>query len=499
MVARGAGRRRWADEEGGEEHHVHDIHDDDMGMDEATSAQHTGSGGEGGLGGARPGEADGSSHAVPYVDEEEDEDQPRQDDPSELKRRLENEQAMVRALIREGVEPSHPAMLAAVAARDAAEEAWRATRRPHPVARRMGWAQQALDRAMRSRDKVREELASFDEKTKQQRGLIEQRLEQAMERVAKRSEALEELQEEAALDAPGYKRGLDTAELCSRLAGGMRQSIAPQVAAISSMLADGSQAQEQFNLLVAQLEGLQGKLDMHAHEGDRGHEEFDIADESSEAEWSESHDLPRTEAHGRRADGASQGGQAGLPTWTPKGHGRWNRDREEHQARRTGKGTGHVGTPLDATAPAAMDTGGQCDQIGATTAGAARPKPGAGSHSRGRGGRDDETMPPPNKLHKGQATSATSGTRGPAGDDDRAQELMQAQQGAAAAGDFGSPAAIQAAAQLHSRNVDKIARAAIEQGVQPLTDAGDELIVLGPQELAQWASDHLDSAQGQWW
>ncbi len=495
VVARNAGRRRWADEEGGGDH---DIRDDDMGVDKTTSVQHAGPGVDGSFGEMGPSAADGSSRLVPNEDEDEDEYQHRQDDPSELRNKLENEQSMVRALIREGVESSHPAMLAAVAARDAAEEAWRAARRPHPVARRMGWAQQALDRAVRSRDKVRDELANFDERTKQQRSLIEERLGQAMERVSKRREALEELQEEAALDAPGYKRGLGTAEVCSQLAGGMRQSIAPQVAAIASMLADGSQEQEQFNLLVAQLEGLQGKLDLHAHEGNRGHEEFDIADEPSEAEWSESHDLPQADAHGGGTDGTSQGGRAGLPTWTSKGHGRWNKD-GEHHATRTGKGTGHVDAPPTAAAPAAMDTDESCDQVDATTAGAARSKPGAGSCSRGRGGRGDESAPPPNKLHKGQATSTSSGARGSAGDDDRAQELMQAQQGAAAAGDFGSPAAIHAAAQIHSRNVDKITKAAIEQGVQPITDDGDELIVLGPQELAQWASDHLDSAKGQWW
>jgi hypothetical protein len=105
----------------------------------------------------------------------------------------------------------------------------------------------------------------------------------------------------------------------------------------------------------------------------------------------------------------------------------------------------------------------------------------------------------PNKLHKGQASPTPADARGTTDDNSRARELMQAQQGAAAAGEFGSQAAIQAAAHLHSQNVDRVAKAAISQGVQPVTSAGDELIMLGPQELAQWASDNLDSAKGQWW
>jgi hypothetical protein len=47
--------------------------------------------------------------------------------------------------------------------------------------------------------------------------------------------------------------------------------------------------------------------------------------------------------------------------------------------------------------------------------------------------------------------------------------------------------------------VDRVTRAAIEQGVQPITDAGEELIVLGPQELEQWANAKLDRAKSQWW
>ncbi len=495
-VVRNTSRRRRDREEGEGESHVLGTTMEQDGPPNTTYAGQDDGGGNVDMG--TYAEDDSSDIAANEDENGADQQQSGEDDPVVLRTKLENEQAMVRTLAREGVSAAHPAMVAAVAARDAAEEAWRAARRPHPVARRMGWAQQGLDRALRTRDKIREELAQFDAQTKEQRSHIEERLGQAMERVSKRREALEELQEEAALDALGYKRGQDTAEVCSQLAGGMRQSIAPRVAALASKLADGSEAQEQFNLLVAQLEGLQGRLDQHANDGGRGHEEYDIADEPSEAEWSESHDLPSCGAHGGQTGDANPGDRVGLPRWKSKGHGRWNKDGDSH-ARRTGKGTGHVDASPAAAAPAAMDTDASSDHAAATETGAARPKPGAGGSSRGRGGREDESAPPPNKLHKGQATSTPSDARATTDDNSRAMELMQAQQGAAAAGEFGSQAAIQAAAQLHSRNVDRISKAAISQGVQPLTATGEELIALGPQELAQWADANLDSAKGQWW
>ncbi len=462
-------------------------------------------------------EVDGTSDMdADDVDDEADADQQdlEEDDPAELRRRLDSEQAMVRMLVREGVNDEHPAMVAAVAARDAAEEAWRSTRRPHPVARRMGWAQQGLDRAMRARDRVREELAQFDEQTKEQRAQIAERLGQAMDRVSKRQRALDELQEEAATEVPASRRGRGIAEICSKLAGGMRTLVAPHVAALASKLPEGSEAQEQFNLLVAKLEGLQGELDQHAAVSNQAHEEYCIADGQSEAEWSESHDLPGAGTRDGNNGNAEQGARVDLPRWRSKGHGRWNKDGEE-TARRTGKGTGHTDKPPAAAAPSALAAdaaprttatstlrpmaawaGEGGDEV-AATARSAQPKPGTGGDARG--GRQDDGAPPPNKLHKGQATLDSGNAQAALSDTSRAMELMQAQQGAAAAGEFGSQAAIQAAAQLHSRNVDRVAKAAISQGIQPVTSAGEELIMLGPQELAQWASEKLDTAEGQWW
>jgi hypothetical protein len=71
---------------------------------------------------------------------------------------------------------------------------------------------------------------------------------------------------------------------------------------------------------------------------------------------------------------------------------------------------------------------------------------------------------------------------------------MQEHRAAAAAGAFGTEAAIQAAGQLHARNVSKIMAEAIRRGIQPITEDGEELIMLDPQGLARWVEAHLDPA-----
>ncbi len=433
-----------------------------------------------------------------------------EENAEDLRKKLEQEQATVRALAREGISDQHPAMLAALAARDAAEESWKAARKPHPVARRMGWAQRRLDRALRARDKVRDEMSDFEAQVKEQRDQIGERLDRARERVAKCQKALEDLQEEAATEIPNSRKPHGAAEICSKLAGGMRSAIAPHVAALASTLAEGSPAHEQFNLLVAQLEGLQGELDQHAEDSRHGHEAYWISDGHSEAEWSESHDLP---GQGACAD---QGGahplQADVPRWTPKGHGRW--DKDGGASGRTGKGTGQTGgtpAPVTPVGPAAETSSGS---LGASSQRApARAREGDGSRAPterterhdtaagrdGHGSRTEAEGAPPSKLHKGQEPSDTEDARAAASNTTRALELMQAQQGAAAAGGFGSQAAIQAAAHLHSQNVAKVTSAAIAQGVQPLTSSGEDLLMLGPQELEQWASANLDRNKGTWW
>ncbi len=428
-----------------------------------------------------------------------------EDDPTVLKQRLDKEQATVRALVREGLSEGHPAMVAAVAARDGAEAAWKSSKAPHPVARRMGWAQRRLDKALRSQDRVRDELAEFDAQAEEQRGRILERLSLAKDRVAKHRQALEELQDEAATAAPSTR---SAAEVCAKLAGGMRSSIAPEVEALAARIPEGSGAQLQLNLLVAQLQNLQGELEQLAKTGTSGPVAYDIADDDgvSEAEWSESHDLQGTGGGKATTGRRSQQGSTNTPRWQPKGHGRWNKN-GGGAAGDAGKGQGATVGSAEGGQPNAPTAGGSQvaptdarTQAGATGAAPSGEQPTAEKGGMAHGGSMEDGAPS-SKFRRGQAPSDSADAFASVQNTSRALEAMQNQSAIAAAGAHGTNAAIQAAAQVHTRNVAMVVSAALAQGVQPLTAAGEELIMLGPQELSVWAATHLkkEEVDGAWW
>ncbi len=161
-------------------------------------------------------------------------------DSTALRARWDSEVATVRLLEREGMHASHPALRAAVAARDAAEQAYKKGKAPHPVARRLGWAQARLDKARKSRDKTRAELAAFDEECLARRQRFLDKLEEDNARVSKHGEALEELQMEAGAEVFSPARGSDGGkEACEKAAGSLREA-APRAAAIAESLPEGS-------------------------------------------------------------------------------------------------------------------------------------------------------------------------------------------------------------------------------------------------------------------
>ncbi len=425
------------------------------------------------------------------------------DDPATLRRKLDEEEATVKILTREGMSADHPTMRAAVAARDAALQAWRGARRPHPVARRMGWAQRRLDKAMYQRDRLRDELHDFDQETKERRNKIIARVDLAMERVRKHREELESLQEEASAELHSTRR--PDGGLFAKLAGGMRNTVAPNVATLAALLPEGSEASNQVAQLMAHLEGMQHELERHAtEEGKEGDcEEYDIADggdddgwRDDDYAWSESHEIDAPPGDDRMQD-VGGGDADDAWRWQPKGHGRWNKAGPQ-AGREVGAGNG--GDPHTATAAAATGT--------ATAATAAAPScdpsvNGSGTKQGGVGSGKGAhvTTPPraaaappaatederPHKHRKGQAAEDSLDAKNAA----MATGLMQEQRAAAAAGAWGSEEAVQAAGQLHARHVSKVVAAAIAQNIQPLTDDGDDLIMLGPQELAEWAAKHL--------
>ncbi len=434
---------------------------------------------------------------------------PENGDPMVLKQRLEREEATIRTLQREGVDPGHPTMVAAAAARDEAAELWRSARKPHPIARRMGWVQRSLDKAIKSQDKARAELADFDEQVKTQRAKFIERLEKARARVHKHREALEDLQQEAAAQVASTRKEARGSAICARLAGGMREKVAPSVAALAATLGEGTEAHGQLNILMAQLEGMQSELEKHACADAGDHEEFDIGDgdDRSDAEWSEGQDLDDEDDDMHVAPATPRGPQE-QPRWRSKGHGRWNKD-GGGAAGRDGDGKGKAEpTTVSPTAHTAQQAAHSAPECNATDT-PPRAQAGAGSGTSApvatatQMGRAESARPvqedgdaTSSKHRRGQAPEDTADALAAARNTSRAIELMQHQQRASSAGSFGSEAAVQAAAELHKRNVAQVVSTAIAQGVQPLTADGEELIMLGPQALSEWAAQHLQ--QGAW-
>ncbi len=430
-----------------------------------------------------------------------DEEEPA--DPAALRRRWDKEAATVRLLAREGTCDAHPVMRAAVAARDAAERDYKQSRSPHPVARRMGWAQGRLDRALRLQTRTRLELQAFDEDVKARRQKLLDKLEVDFARVSKHRQALEELQVEASAElfSPGHRGGEGRAA-CDRAAGGLRNA-APRAAALAESLPEGSAARHEANLLLAHLANLQAELELAAEEGTRP-EAFDIAGDASEDAWSESHDLPAA-GMGQGAGADDPATPRRPPRWQVDGFGRWNKGKGKHGAPSAEGGKGNAAPSLGAAAHQPQGEAGAAPAAAAALQGAAATPPTAqapvvlrdGLGAEGTGDVAEDGGPQSAKHRRGQQQCDSAEAEAAMQNAKNAAELYQQQAAGMAAG-FNTPAGVQLAAQQHARRVAEVAAKAIDLGIQPLTADGQDLIMLGPDDLRSWAAEHLKE-HAAWW
>ncbi len=80
----------------------------------------------------------------------------------------------------------------------------------------------------------------------------------------------------------------------------------------------------------------------------------------------------------------------------------------------------------------------------------------------------------------------------------KALDLYQQQVAGVAAG-FGTPCGVQPAGQRHAQHVAQVVALATDQGVQAITDDGQDLIMLGPEDLREWVRSHVaDAAEAYW-
>ncbi len=397
-------------------------------------------------------------------------------DPAQLRRRWQEEIAVVKALGQQGLPEAHPALVAACSARDAAERAWREAKDPTPLSVRLSRVQAKLDRAIALQADTRAAMQKLEGEYKAQLAVLEEKMAEDRERVRLRRQQLEQVQAEAGAGVGGGDEAQHAGRAAARkVHNAMCNQMAPAIAALVEQVDSESQAWQVLNGLLCQLATSQHELQQafepqapsrpqqqrsQSQQQQQRPSTYDIGDNSvhehgadgDASDWSESHDL-RGQVNAAAdndgwgpwtyppADAAQDQDQTmgsdewwdeprwkARTRWSPGGYGQWTRSswadswEEEHQ---------------DA------DDGGQS----------------AAKHRR-----THEPAPAP--------------------------VTVAAESSAAGSAAAGGETEVAAAARLRQYNekVEAIITRAIGLGIQPLTDNGEELQVLSPAQLDEWVA-----------
>ncbi len=154
----------------------------------------------------------------------------------DLRRLWEDSKEACRVLERNPRTP--PSMVAAARReRDQAEANWRASRRPHPLHKRMRWAQRAYDAAVLKQQAHQQELDEFEEETARKRRVLLERAQVDKDRTARKLQALEEVLQQGGSRSPSH------AEHAAQVAAtGIAEDLGPALAAVAEKLPDSSPA-----------------------------------------------------------------------------------------------------------------------------------------------------------------------------------------------------------------------------------------------------------------
>ncbi len=405
--------------------------------------------------------------------------------PSELRQMWQQEVGVVKQLARQGLSPDHPAMVAAVAARDEAEGKWRGAKTPAPLATRLGWAQRKLDRAVNIQAGTRQEMLDLEQQFKADMAALQSRMDEDTARVKKRRQQLESIQVEAGGGTGQRRQGVD-GEAVRRACDTLRQEVAPALVALAEQLGTGTDAWSTVNGLLAKLSTSQQVMDKAA---EASTQVYDMADDD-ESFWSESHDLP-TGCGGGSSQEDGKGRVDPQPTQRQQQPPQPHHQHHQHDQQWAGR-----------SGESYSDGGG-----GAHSWGSWHPADWSSApmwRERGHGqwtrtswadawesehglDEDMEEQAEPRCKHRrqGEAPYASgeqqqaAGGSSPTSADQAGTEPPQGQ-----ASDT---------SRQHSDMLSHVVEAAINAGVQPLTTTGEELHVLDMQQLMAWAAENLPS------
>ncbi len=405
---------------------------------------------------------------------------------ADLQKRWHEEVALVKRLRSQGIADSHPAMRAACAARDEAEQDWRGSKEPAPATVRLGRAQQKLDRAVALQADARRAILEAEEAHREKMSQLQAVMDECNDRVRLRRRQLGDVQEELGAGgarAAGARRAQQQA--IQQVHQTICAEVGPAIASLVEQLDTDAPAWATLNGLLGKLavskEALENVTTHPTDEFDIGdHDDGDDnrADDGDDAtEWSESHDVSgQSWGKGTPGDGWHDWGGSkpygdgdthdqsmgtgdwwdepvrrwgGAVRWQASGHGHWTRANWADQLEE------EQGTELDGDGqpPAAR-----------------RRLDAAGSDQATKDANAQEQQ----QQHQQQPTAQASATGGPTG--------------GAACGDQDEQR------RKHSERINHIVHMAVEAGVTPLTKTGEDLVVLDPAQLEAWVAECLPAA-----
>ncbi len=377
-------------------------------------------------------------------------------DPSDLHQAWHDELALVKRLRQQGVAADHPVMLAACQARDDAEKQWRGAKDPTPLSVKLGRAQAKLDRSIAIQAESRQAIIDHERAYKDRLAVLQSKLDEDTVRVRTRRRQLEEVQAELGTGGGHDRTSAARGAAVKQVRDNICQEVAPALAALAEQLDTSTPAWTILNGILSTLSSSQALLDQAAATGSA--QAYDIGDSADAddagdcrgwngSEWSESHELLDHGTNGEYDQGQHGAGEQQdqamgsgywwedpgeqwqqTVRWEPRGHSKWQRS-------------------------SWADTWEQ--------------------------EREEED----------------AGEEPPAA----ARRRLEPSMGASAEGVGGAPAtpladeAAEAAArrQQHERRAAQVTQRAIDKGIQPITDSGEELQLLDPQQLAAWVAEKL--------
>ncbi len=407
------------------------------------------------------------------ADEEVDADVEEEPTPSQLQQAWREELALVKSLRQQGLPAEHPAMQAACQARDEAERVWRSAKDPTPASVRLSRAQSKLDRAIALQADVRREITECERKHQEQMDSLRSKMEECAERVRNRRCQLEQVQEEVAEEGSGGRARAERSDAVRQVHGTLCNHVGPAIAALAEQVDTGSPAWTMLNELLGALTSSKALLEkaipaaptaqefnIAEEEGDgaKGEGEEGADDQWDGSNWSESHDLAE-----RAANGEADANTWGAAAWT------------QHRWEAAAQGPSHQ-DPMDHD----MGSGQWWESTGTDwqTGGVRWQATGHGKWTRtdwaeaweeeeaGRGADSEQPAPARRRLEP----SAAPHTQSSAAEAEAKRT------------------------KAHQERVSQIVLQAIDAGIQPLTDEGEELHMLAPQQLDAWLAEHFPAA-----